>query len=44
MADIAAIFHWSPSDMAAMDILDLIEWRGRAVTRWNKMNEGKGGR
>jgi hypothetical protein len=44
MADIAAIFHWPLSDMAAMDVIEVIEWRGRAVDRWKKMNEVKGGR
>ena len=44
MADIAAIFHWPLSEMAAMDILDLIDWRERAVARWNRMNDSKGGK
>lgn len=42
MADIAAIFHWPLSDLVAMDILELIAWRNRAVTRWKNMNEAKG--
>lgn len=41
MADIALIFHWPPSEMIGMDIVDLIEWRRRAVDRWNRINETK---
>lgn len=44
MADIAAIFHWPLSELVAMDLLDLIAWRNRAVTRWKNMNETKGNR
>lgn len=44
MADIAAIFHWSRESLEALDLFDLIAWRQRAVARWNKMNEVKGGR
>lgn len=38
MADIAAIFHWSLADLAALDLADLIMWRDLAVDRWNRMN------
>lgn len=38
MADIAAIFHWSPSELAALDLEELITWRDLAVDRWNRMN------
>lgn len=38
MADIAAIFHWPLSDLAALDLGELIMWRRLAVDRWNHMN------
>jgi hypothetical protein len=38
MADIAAIFHWPLSDLAALNLEELIMWRGLAVDRWNKMH------
>ncbi len=37
IADIAAVFHWPHSELAAMDFAELILWRGLAVERWNKM-------
>ena len=33
MADIATVFHWPLSDLAAMDLADLIAWRERARVR-----------
>lgn len=44
MADIAAVFHWPLSELAAMDVLDLIDWRTRAVDRFHSMHDVKGGR
>ncbi len=41
MADIAAIFHWPLSELEAMEIGDLLDWRSRAITRWNRMHGGK---
>lgn len=38
MADIAAVFHWTPADMAAFTINELIYWQKAAVTRWKTMN------
>lgn len=38
MADIAAIFHWPLSELAALDLADLMTWRGLAIDRWNRMN------
>jgi len=32
---VAFIFHWPLGDLLAMDLGELIEWRGRAVDRWN---------
>lgn len=40
MADIAAVFHWSPDTMDAMAVEDLMSWHEKAVTRWNQMNAG----
>ena len=33
MADIAAIFHWRPADMDAMEIDELARWWGHAERR-----------
>ncbi len=33
MADIAAVFHWPPAVMEAMEILELAEWREQARRR-----------
>lgn len=38
MADIAAIFHWSPAELDALSIEDLMMWQRLAVARWNAMN------
>jgi len=38
MADIAAIFHWPLSELKALDLDELILWRGLAVEGWNRMN------
>lgn len=38
MADIAAIFHWPPSEMVHMTLDELIDWRERAVAWWNRVN------
>lgn len=32
-ADIAAIFHWPPSEMNGMSLTELMAWRQRAVER-----------
>ncbi|HZG31906.1 MAG TPA: GpE family phage tail protein [Sphingopyxis sp.] len=42
MADIAAIFHWSRESLEALDMFELLDWRQRAVARWNRMNRVKG--
>jgi len=45
MTDIAAIFHWPLSELKALDIGELIYWRGRAIRWWNATNappKGKG--
>lgn len=33
MADLAAVFHWRPADMAEMSLTELMEWRERARRR-----------
>jgi hypothetical protein len=34
MADIAIVFHWTPSDMADMSLAELMSWREKARIRW----------
>lgn len=41
MADIAGIFHWQPSELKALDMDELVEWHGRAISFWNKANRAK---
>lgn len=33
MADIAAVFHWTPAAMDAMPLEELMQWRERARER-----------
>lgn len=33
MADVAAIFHWAPSEMDAWSVEELMDWRERARVR-----------
>jgi len=33
MADIATVFHWPPSEMYAMPLAELIDWRHKAIIR-----------
>ncbi|SEA50327.1 GpE family phage tail protein [Variovorax sp. YR216] len=33
MADLAAIFHWTPSEMDDFSLEDLMDWRERARER-----------
>lgn len=35
MADVALVFHWTPADMEAMSLTELMEWRERARIRHN---------
>ncbi len=37
MADIAAIFHWSLASLQALPLDELLDWRDRAIDRWNTM-------
>lgn len=41
MADIAAVFHWPLAELAAMDLAELILWRGLAIERWNRMHKAE---
>ncbi|MCQ4242487.1 GpE family phage tail protein [Stutzerimonas stutzeri] len=36
MADIALVFHWSPEQMNAMPLTELMDWRERAIDRWER--------
>lgn len=38
MADIAGIFHWPLSELKALDMDELVDWRDRALQFWNKVN------
>lgn len=38
MAQIAAVFHWPLSELQQLDINELLDWRDRAVTIWNRMH------
>lgn len=33
MADIAAVFHWTPAAMEGFSVTELMEWRERARER-----------
>lgn len=33
MADLAAVFHWGPDALDAMELEDLLDWRERAIAR-----------
>ncbi|MCM0001369.1 MAG: GpE family phage tail protein [Erythrobacter sp.] len=41
MADIAGIFHWPLSELKALDMDELVEWRERAISFWNRANKAK---
>ncbi|MDK1707002.1 GpE family phage tail protein [Serratia marcescens] len=41
MADIAAIFHWSRSELWATPTPELLDWRERAVERFRAMYAAK---
>lgn len=42
MADIAAVFHWPPSEMDSMPIGQLMAEHGRAVDRFKAMQQTNG--
>ncbi|WP_437607843.1 GpE family phage tail protein [Escherichia coli] len=39
MADIAVIFHWSPSELYSLSLIELITWREKALQRSGNHNE-----
>ncbi|EAW1261775.1 GpE family phage tail protein [Salmonella enterica] len=39
MADIAAIFHWTPEVLNAMSLSELLSWRYQAYLRSGAGNE-----
>ncbi|EAN4082708.1 GpE family phage tail protein [Salmonella enterica] len=39
MADIATIFHWSPSITDVMPLADVLEWRHKAIQRSGASDE-----
>jgi hypothetical protein len=43
MADIAAVFHWSPDALGAMSPADLAVWREKALARAGRAPGGRGG-
>lgn len=46
MADIAAVFHWPLSELKALTVDELLDWRDLAIRRWNHMHgdsKAKGG-
>ncbi|MFT8555402.1 MAG: GpE family phage tail protein [Zymomonas mobilis] len=43
MVDLAAIFHWSPEQLFEMPVSELMDWRERAIKRFNQMYGGESG-
>lgn len=43
MTEIAGIFHWPLSELRELDLVELLDWRDRAVRWWNSVNTTKGG-
>ncbi|CDG18603.1 MULTISPECIES: GpE family phage tail protein [Xenorhabdus] len=39
MADIATVFHWSPTVTDEMSLSELLDWRHRAILRSGAENE-----
>ncbi|MGL6351963.1 MAG: GpE family phage tail protein [Aeromonas sp.] len=40
MAEIAIIAHWPPSEMAAMELSELMAWHCQLVETYNRINGG----
>ncbi|MBQ4864594.1 GpE family phage tail protein [Pseudoalteromonas sp. MMG013] len=38
MADIAMVFRWQLSELSELDVDELMQWRDKAITRWNQIN------
>lgn len=41
MADIAAVFHWPPAALLDMSLVELVEWRERAIERFKLMQPAR---
>ncbi|MDT8428487.1 MAG: GpE family phage tail protein [Pseudomonadales bacterium] len=39
IADIAFIFHWGLDSIVQMRVGEIIQWRDRALGRWNQVHE-----
>jgi len=39
MADVAAVFHWPPSELFPMSLTELVNWREKALERSGHANE-----
>ena len=37
MADVAAVFHWPPSELRGMEVAELLKWRKLALERAKAM-------
>ncbi|ACL72710.1 MAG: GpE family phage tail protein [Billgrantia sp.] len=35
MADVAFVFHWSPDWLMGRAASEILEWRDKALARWN---------
>lgn len=42
MADLAIVFHWTPTDCAEFTLRELMEWRERARKRSGADSDGAG--
>lgn len=40
MADLAMVFHWAPAELDPLPLSELMEWRERARSRWER-NDGQ---
>jgi hypothetical protein len=41
MAELAVLCHWSPAEMEAMDVIELIDWHARVVAVHDRINGGE---
>lgn len=39
MADIAIVFRWQLSEMDSLEVPELMQWRDKAIVRWNQINK-----
>ena len=38
MADIDIVFRWQLSEMDSLELQELMQWREKAIVRWNQIN------